>query len=100
MKRYATFPKTAASPSDCLVSYPNTLIGELYGFAEKQSVDSPAIADWAIGHSLQSVEMQSVYSTAEMQSVYSTAPVDWANSLGEFYLSADMHLVYSTVPAD
>ena len=38
---------TGASPSDCLVSYPGHL-GELYLFAEMQSVYSTALADWAL----------------------------------------------------
>ena len=39
---------TKASPSDCLVSYPDHSLGESYPFAEIQSVYSTAPADWAI----------------------------------------------------
>ena len=42
MKRYSAFPKALASPSDCLVSYPEYLLGDM------QSVYSTASADWAI----------------------------------------------------
>ena len=39
---------TRTSPSDCLVSYPgHSLVGS-YPSAEKQSVYSTALADWAI----------------------------------------------------
>ena len=40
---------TGTSPSDCLVSYPgHSLGGGSYPSAEKQSVYSIALADWAI----------------------------------------------------
>ena len=39
---------TGTSSSDCLVSYPGHSLGEgSYPFAEKQSVYSTALADWA-----------------------------------------------------
>ena len=37
---------TGASPSDCLVSYPEHSSGESYPSAEMQSVYSAAPADW------------------------------------------------------
>ena len=37
---------TGATPSDCLVSYPEHSLGELYLSAEMQSVYSTAPADW------------------------------------------------------
>ena len=46
MKRYSTFPK--ASQSDCLVSYPEHSLGELYPSAEMQLVYSTTAADLAI----------------------------------------------------
>ena len=52
------------------MSYPGQTLGASYPSAEKQSVYSAALADWAIGHSLGK-------SSAEMLSVFSTAPVDW-----------------------
>ena len=42
------FSITGTSPTDCLVSYPRTLVGGgSYPSAEKQSVYSTAPADWA-----------------------------------------------------
>ena len=38
---------TGASPSDCLLSYPEHSFGESYPSAEMQSVYSTAPADWA-----------------------------------------------------
>ena len=38
---------TEASPSDCLVSYPEHSLGKSYPLAEMQSVYSSAPADWA-----------------------------------------------------
>ena len=38
---------TGTLPSDCLVSYPGHSLGESYPSAEKQSVYSTALANWA-----------------------------------------------------
>ena len=62
------------SPSDCLVSYQDTIWGwGSYPSSEIQAVYLTAPADWATGHSL-----GGSYPSTEMQSVYSTSPADWA----------------------
>ena len=43
-----TYRLTGTSPSDCLVSYPDTHWGVSYPSAEVQSLYSTASADWAI----------------------------------------------------
>ena len=62
---------TGASPSECLVSYPEHSFGEFSISAEMQSVYFTVPANWATGPLL-----GETYSSAEMHSVYSTATVD------------------------
>ena len=47
---YSAFPKALAeaTPSDCLLSYPEHSLGESYHSGEMQSVYSAGPADWAI----------------------------------------------------
>ena len=62
---------TGASPSDCLVSSPGHLLGEVgesYPSAEMQLVYFAALADWATGYPL-----GKSYPYAKMKSVYFTA---------------------------
>ena len=66
---------TEASPSDCLLSYPENSLEGTYPLAEMYLMHSTAPADWAKGHSL-----GESYHSAEMHLVYSTAPTKWARN--------------------
>ena len=88
---------TAASPLDCLVSYPRHSLGKSNPCVEMQSVCSIPQADWATEHSL-----GESYPCVEMQSVCSISLADWAteHSLGESYPCVEMQLVCSISLAD
>ena len=76
-----------------------TLVGGVsYPSAEKLSVYSTAIANWA-SH-IRTLVWGMSYPSAEKQSVYSTAIADWVSHIqdthGESYPSTEMQPVYST----
>ena len=65
-----SFSITGASPSDCLVSYPRHLLGELFSSAEMQSVYSAAPADCANGMLANMMNYDVIVSKFKLQSCY------------------------------